>query len=85
MTRRSRRSRWAKARPAFGYDMTAAEAADFLGISSRRLAGLRRDGRGPYHVRWRRRVWYSLNDLIFFHKVHTDALSVTPRKTESDG
>jgi hypothetical protein len=65
--------------------MTEAEAADFLGVSSRRLAGLRRSERGPYHVRWRRRVWYSLDDLVSFHKTHADALPVTPPKTASDG
>lgn len=84
MTRRGR-SRWARARPASDYNMTEAEAADFLGISSRYLGGLRRNGRGPYHVQWRRRVWYSLNDLDLFYKVHAEALPVAPLKIDSDG
>jgi hypothetical protein len=92
MTRRSRPSRWARARPCFGYDMTEAEAANFLGISSRYLGLLRRSGRGPHHVQWRRKIWYSLSDLDLFYKVHSEALPilpaklpVTPPKIDSDG
>ena len=84
MTRRSRQLRRARQRP-FGYNMREAEAAEFLGISSRRLAGLRRSGRGPHHHEWRRKIWYSLDDLVFFYQVHRDALSVTPPKIDSDG
>lgn len=65
--------------------MTEAEAADFLGISSRHLAKLRRSGRGPYHVRWRRRVWYSLSDLDLFYTLHFEALPIKPLKIDSDG
>jgi hypothetical protein len=70
MTRRSRRSRWAQQRPAFGYDTSEAEAAKVLGISTRRLAALRRSGLGPSHVTWRRKIWYSLKDLVDFFQGH---------------
>jgi hypothetical protein len=83
MTRRSRRSRWAQQRPAFGYNMTAADAAEFLGISSRCLAALRRSGLGPSHVTWRRKVWYALEDLVLFSKLHSERL--TPPKIDRDG
>ena len=85
MTRASRQYRRARRRSSSGYDMTEAEAAEFLGISARYLGLLRRSGRGPYHVQWRRRVWYSLNDLIFFYKVHSEALPITPLKIDSNG
>jgi hypothetical protein len=84
MTRRSRPSRWARARPCFGYDMREAEAADFLGISSRLLATLRRSGCGPHYVRWRRKVWYSLDELVLFYTLHKDALPFTPPNAIKD-
>jgi hypothetical protein len=88
MTRRSRQSRRSRRRPSFGYDTTEAEAAEFLGISSRRLAQLRRNGCGPHHVRWRGRIWYALNDMIGFHKDYAGSLSSLPgksSKTDKDG
>jgi hypothetical protein len=85
MTRLSRQYRRARLRPCFGYDVTAAKAAEILGISSRRLAALRRSGRGPGYVHWRRKIWYSLDDLIRFYKLYTDGLPVTPPKIDSDG
>jgi hypothetical protein len=65
--------------------MSEAEAADFLSISHQKLAALRRLGRGPYHIQSRRRIWYSLDDLIFFYKSHTDPLWVPPSKVDGDG
>jgi hypothetical protein len=48
--------------------MTAVEAAEFLGVSTQKLAQLRNEGRGPLYVSCRRRNWYSLAELIAFHK-----------------
>jgi hypothetical protein len=78
MTRRPRRSRWAQQRPAFGCNTSEAEAAEILGISTRRLAALRRSGLGPSHVTWRRKIWYSLENLVNFFKV-------APPKIDCDG
>jgi hypothetical protein len=85
MTRQARQYRRARLRPCFGYDVSAAETAEILGISSRRLAELRRSGRGPGYVQWRRKIWYSLDDLVRFHKLYTDWLPNTPLKIDSDG
>jgi hypothetical protein len=68
VTRRSRQSRWAQQRPASDYNTTEAEAAEVLNISTRRLAALRRSGRRPNHVRWRHKIWYSLEYLVHFYK-----------------
>jgi hypothetical protein len=78
MIRRSKRSRWAQQRPASEYNTSEAEAAEVLDISARRLAALRRSGSGPHHVRWRRKIWYSLEDLVDFCKA-------TSPKIDCDG
>ena len=50
--------------PGSDYNMKAAEAAEFLGLSTRKLAQLRQQGLGPPYVRCHGRNWYSLEDLI---------------------
>jgi hypothetical protein len=86
MTRQSLARRRANWRPGSDYNMTAAEAAEFLGLSTRKLAQLRQQGRGRLYVSVRRRNWYSLAELIVFHKFNK-AISDPgiPKKISSDG
>jgi KaiC/GvpD/RAD55 family RecA-like ATPase len=72
MTRSARRHRRARKRPGSDYNVKEAEVADFLGISPRRLALLRRAGLAPFHIRAFGRVWYAYADLIAFHKLRAD-------------
>jgi hypothetical protein len=81
MTRQSRAHRRAKWRPGSDYNMKAAEAAEFLGLSTRKLAQLRQQGLGPLYVSCRRRNWYSLENLALYYNLHIRA---KPKK-DSDG
>jgi hypothetical protein len=65
--------------------VSEAEAADFLGISPRRLALLRRSGLAPFHIRAFGKAWYALADLIAFHKNYSYEPPARPPKTGSGG
>jgi hypothetical protein len=56
MTRLSRLQRRARWRPGSDYNVKEPEAAEFLGMSPRELASLRRRGVGPFHVRIRGKI-----------------------------
>jgi hypothetical protein len=67
------------------YNMSEAEAAEFLGISTRRLAALRRRSAAPYHV-WRgKQVRYALPDLIMFYRIRSGTPLTMPPETAGDG
>jgi hypothetical protein len=83
MTRSTSSYRRARKRPGSDYNISEAEAADFLGMSPRRLALIRRCGLAPFHLRAFGRVWYALADLIAFHKLYPDGPPATPPKTDS--
>ena len=67
------------------YDMSEAEAAEFLGISTRQLAALRRRGKAPYHVWCGQQVRYALPDLILFHRLRSNASPAMPPKASGNG
>jgi hypothetical protein len=73
MTRQSRARRRANWRPGSDYNMTAGEAAEFLGVSTQKLAQLRNEGRGPLYVSCRRRNWYSLENLALYYRLQIRA------------
>ena len=77
MTRRSRHLRRADKRPGCDYNVSEAEAAEFLGISTKKLASLRRRNLAPFNVRFYGRYWYALADLIAFYKLRADAPPAT--------
>lgn len=70
MTCQSRARRRANWRPGSDYNMKAAEAAEFLGLSTRKLAELRQQGLGPPYVSCRGRNWYSLDILALYYRLH---------------
>ena len=54
--------------------MPAAEAADFLGLSIRKLEKMRREGDGPRFVKVGHNcIRYRLKDLIDFQELHLRA------------
>jgi hypothetical protein len=60
------------------YNVTEAEAAEFVGISHRKLADLRRAGKGPFHVILFGRIFYSIEDLISFCVQYTGSKPPPP-------
>lgn len=84
MTCQSRARRRANWRPGSDYNMKTAEAAEFLGLSTRKLAQLRQEGLGPICVRSRARHWYSLEGLILFYQLFIKAGTASPPKTGGD-
>jgi hypothetical protein len=85
MTRESRAHHRAKWRPGSDYNLSSAEAAVFLRMSRQRLALFRRLGLGPPHRKFRGKIWYSLEELVVFAKLHGGQCSAPSPKNDSGG
>jgi hypothetical protein len=60
------------------YNVPEEEAAEFIGMSHRKLAALRRAGNGPFHVILSGRIRYSIRDLISFCERYTGSKPPPP-------